>query len=226
MKNYSSNLFTRFILFNFWILVSLITVMSCTNSGIFRLEENSRGCTGALPVAALNERKVDVELANLFIQQSAGGNFNVKYMNTFKTLLNDEILGQWVREEMICQASMNFKTPNQKMWFLTMKEVAERGSSQEFLQWLRDNPMDSFVENSQSEESNLSIEIDSVNGHQILPHKALSASVKEIHRFGTLVVPGETIVKIETCNGIVKHNENATIIIKNSMRFCKQGVLE
>jgi hypothetical protein len=195
-----------------------LLLTSCASPSVVRVEEKSSGCTGLLPVAALNERGINGELANLTVQQVALGQFKIQYNETMKALLNDRVLAEWVRQEMICQGARSFASPRQRIWYLTMKEVAERSSSAELLQWLRDNPMEVFTEVSTHE-------IESVAGTVILPEDALVVKVTKITEFGILIVPGTTSVTVEDCRGTIRHHPKARIIVLRSTNFCVQRPL-
>ncbi len=201
----------------------VMLLVSCTTSSVVKLEDRPSGCTGLLPVAALTERGINVELANLTVQQVALGQFKVQYNETMKALLSDQVLAHWVRQEMICQGSRSFVTPKQRIWYLTMKEVAERSSSAEFMQWLRENPMEAFSEVTVNATS--SYEIESVSGRVLLPEDALSAKVGQISISGTLIVPGPTAVTVEDCSGRIRHSPKARVVIRRSGISCSQELI-
>ena len=195
---------------------------ACETTGVVKVDDSEvGGCSGLLPAAALRERNVNVEVANSTIQQVAAGKFQVSYEDTLKRLLTDEILQEWVRQELICQGAKTFEAPEQRLWYMTMKEVAARESQTDLLAWLRENPLDSFRAKLEQQ----TIEIETINGEIILPDDAIIAKVGKIRLNGVLVVPGVSSVTVEQCNGRIKHNPKARIIVRSSGLNCRQTYL-
>ena len=86
------------------------------------------GCSGLMPVTTLNNKGINIELANLIVQEVATGKFKVEYTSTMEALLSEKVLDHWVRQELICQGSKTFETPEQRIWFITMKETSEKNT--------------------------------------------------------------------------------------------------
>ena len=207
----------------------LMFMYGCTSLGVVQVNEESSGCTGLLPVPALQEKGINIELANLIVQEVATGKFKVEYSDTMEALLSDQVLGRWVRDEMNCQGARLFESPDQQIWYLQMKEVSEKSSPQEFLQWLKENPTDAFQKKKTPELSldpDLTFEISYVNGHIMIPPDAFSVNIEWIYREGVVLVHGPTKVTIGNCNGTVKHHKNAKIIIDTAYSNCVQELLE
>ncbi len=198
--------------------------LGCQTSSVVETKESTTGCAGLLPVSALSNKAIDIQLANLIVQQVSIGNFKVEYTETMEALLSDKVLDRWVKEEMACQGAKTFETPEQKIWFLTMKEVSEKSSAQEFILWLKDNPINKFTDTNQKLEGEAKIE--RVSGKIVLPRNLKLATIRVIFGGGELHVPGPTMVIIESCDGLVKYNKNAQIIIQSSFSDCIQEEFE
>lgn len=209
--------------------IIIFLFFGCNSSGVVQVNEHPSGCSGLLPVTTLNNKNINVELANLMLQEVAVGKFKIEYSDTMERLLSDKVLDNWVRQELICQGAKTFESPEQRIWFITMKETSEKGTSQEFLQWLRENPFDSFKKGEVTEiqlDKDLTAEIKYVNGTVMLSSDTSSATIETIHRNGVLIVPGPTKVMIGYCNGKIKHHIKAKIIISVSHSSCLQENLK
>ena len=195
----------------------------CETTGLVALRgEDKQGCIGLVPAAALRERKINVELATKTLQDVAQGKFHLGYEDTIRTLLSDEILREWVRQEMICQGAKAFDRPEQQLWYLTMREIANKGTSLELLEWLKANPIDKFTDKLAA----TTYEIASISGHVVLPEDALNVKVGSITISGVLIIPGITTVFIENCSGTIRHSPKARIVVRNSSISCKQEHLK
>ena len=209
--------------------LGFLFLVGCTSSGVVPVNDHSMGCSGLMPVTTLNNKGINIELANLIVQEVATGKFKVEYTSTMEALLSEKVLDHWVRQELICQGSKTFETPEQRIWFITMKETSEKNTPQEFLQWLRENPFDSFKEGETLEnklDPDLTAEIKYINGTVMLPSSASTATIETIHSGGILIIPGPTKVVVGYCNGKIKHHIKAKIIISTSHSSCLQEILQ
>lgn len=158
--------------FKFGHVLVFFLILGCTSTGVVPINEHSSGCSGLLPVTTLNNKGINVELANLIVQEVAGGKFKMEYSDTMQALLSEKVLDNWVRQEMVCQGAKSFETPEQRIWFITMKEMSEKGTSLELLQWLRENSFDSLKKGDTSEmhlDPDLTAKIKYINGTVMLP---------------------------------------------------------
>jgi hypothetical protein len=118
----------------FILLLSVLgLIVSACSPSVYQVETTAKGCTGLLPATAMTEHGVNVEVAQVAIQEISVGKVAVGYEETIKPLLSDAALDAWVKEEIVCQASKSFDSPQEKMWFLTMKEVAATSSGSELI---------------------------------------------------------------------------------------------
>ncbi|MCZ6799426.1 MAG: hypothetical protein O7F12_02965 [Nitrospirae bacterium] len=211
-----------------WPLILFISLgfLGCQTSSIVEIPESQNGCTGVLPVAALSNKEIDVELASLIVQEVSLGNFKVEYSETMEALLSSKVLDRWVKEEMICQGAKTFKEPEKKIWFLSMKEVSEKSSAQEFISWLKENPIENFTKPIQTQKLEGEATLKFVSGKIILPETLKLATIEALFRNGELYVPGPTTVIIDFCSGLVKHHRKAKVFIVNAFSSCVQEQLE
>lgn len=217
---------TQILIFNFIFLF----MSGCSTTGTVAVTQSKGArCSNILPAVAEKEHNISTSLANTAVQQLSVGKIDAKYVSTVKTLLSNEATSEWIRAELICQTAKGFEDNSTRLWFLTMKEVAERTPPEQFLQWLKDNPRESFDAedapvNLREQLQSEPIRYDDVYGTIYIPQNAVEAHIKKIGTYGEVHVPGSTKVIIDKCYGNVYSNDKASVIIRYSSTYCNQHI--
>ena len=135
-------------------------------------------------------------------------------------MLNAQTTHQWVRDEITCRAARSIKNPVQKLWYLTMREISAKSSSEEFIKWLENENLTENYSKYIKILDEKEYVIEAIYGEFILAEEELSVRVKRL--WGTLRIPGATRVFVDDCNGTIYQSDQAHVRIKESNLRCKQ----